>query len=81
MGGFLLITTLMQLPLVSFFLFNPYLHSMPVELILTAFLWIFAIIETVYGYMELKHISAVASSIYYARFQETEKHHCVHQMN
>lgn len=74
MGGFLLITNLMQLPLVSFFLFNPYLNSMPVEIILTAFLWIFAIIENVYGYLELKHASAVAYSIYYAHLKEKRTH-------
>nr|XP_026494912.1 transmembrane protein 17-like [Vanessa tameamea] len=64
LGGFLMLTVLMQMPLVSFFLFNSYLDSTPVELILHAGLWGIIIIETVYSFLALKQASSVAKTIY-----------------
>lgn len=57
-------TVLMQTPLVSFFLFNPYLENTPIELILHAGLWTTLIIETIYSFLVLKQASSVAKTIY-----------------
>ncbi|CAH2232734.1 jg15482 [Pararge aegeria aegeria] len=64
LAGFLMLTTLMQMPLVTFFLFNPYLENTPTEIILHAGLWIITIFEIVFCFMALKQASSVAKSIY-----------------
>ncbi|KAL0841948.1 hypothetical protein ABMA28_014176 [Loxostege sticticalis] len=64
LAGFLLLTTLMQMPLVSFFLFNPYLLNTPTELILHASLWSVTIMEIIFSYLALKQASSIAKSIY-----------------
>lgn len=64
LAGFLMLTTLMQMPLVSFFLFNPYLLNTPTELILHASLWSVTIVEIIFSYLALKQASSIAKSIY-----------------
>lgn len=64
LAGFLMLTILMQMPLVSFFLFNSYLESTPTEIILHSSLWICTIIEIIYSFLALKHASSEAKSTY-----------------
>lgn len=64
LAGFLMLTVLMQMPLVSYFLFNPYLMSTPTELILHAMLWLITLAEVVFGFQALKQTSTFAKSIY-----------------
>ncbi|XP_063378000.1 transmembrane protein 17-like [Cydia fagiglandana] len=64
LAGFLMLSVLMQLPLVSFFLFNPYLLSTPTELILHTILYLLTIAEIVFSFIALKKASSLAKSIY-----------------
>ncbi|XP_062526651.1 transmembrane protein 17 isoform X2 [Bombyx mori] len=66
---FLMLTILMQMPLVSFFLFHPYLLSTPTEITLHAMFWMTTIIEIVYGFRALKQASSLAKSIYLSTTQ------------
>lgn len=52
------------MPLVSFFLFNPYLLSTPMEIILHSMLWLLTLMEVVFSFMTLKQASDIAKSIY-----------------
>ncbi|RVE54863.1 hypothetical protein evm_000630 [Chilo suppressalis] len=64
LAGFLMLTTLMQMPLINFFLFNPYLLSTPTEIILHGILWVFSIFEVVFSFLALRQASSIAKSIY-----------------
>ncbi|CAH0604597.1 unnamed protein product [Chrysodeixis includens] len=64
LAGFLMLTVLMQMPLVSFFLFNPYLMSTPVEMTLHSMLALLTVAEIVFSFMALKQASDFAKSIY-----------------
>ncbi|KAM3963531.1 transmembrane protein 17 [Aphomia sociella] len=64
LAGFLMMTILMQMPLVSFFLFNPYLLSTPTEIILHTTLWSLTVAEVVFSYLALNQASSLAKSIY-----------------
>lgn len=59
-----MLTVLMQMPLVSFFLLNPYLENTPTEIILHAGLWGITVTEIIYGFLALKHASSVAKNMY-----------------
>lgn len=64
MAGFVMLTAMMQLPLISFFLFNPYLLSTPMEITLHALLWFMNCVEIVLGFLALKQASSFAKSVY-----------------
>ncbi|XP_063531798.1 transmembrane protein 17-like [Cydia strobilella] len=64
LAGFLMLSVLMQLPLVSFFLFNPYLLSTPTELVLHTTLYLLTVAEVVFSFIALKKASSLAKSIY-----------------
>ncbi|XP_061712144.1 transmembrane protein 17-like [Cydia pomonella] len=64
LAGFLMLSVLMQLPLVSFFLFNPYLLSTPTELVLHTTLYLLTVAEVVFSFIALKKASCLAKSIY-----------------
>ncbi|XP_030024745.2 transmembrane protein 17 isoform X2 [Manduca sexta] len=66
LAGFLMLTLLMQMPLVSFFLFNPYLLNTPAEITLHTMLWLLAVAEVVYSYLALKRASSLAKEIYFS---------------
>ncbi|CAB3242037.1 unnamed protein product [Arctia plantaginis] len=70
LAGFLMLSVLMQLPLVSFFLFNPVLLSTPMELTLHAMLCIFTITEVILSFMGLKQASNYAKSIYLSQLKD-----------
>ncbi|KAJ8722809.1 hypothetical protein PYW07_003989 [Mythimna separata] len=70
LAGFLMLTILMQMPLVSFFLFNPYLLSTPMEITLHTMLWLLTIAEVVFSFMALKQASNFAKSIYLSQPKE-----------
>ncbi|XP_052750599.1 transmembrane protein 17-like [Galleria mellonella] len=75
LAGFLMVTVLMQIPLVSFFLFNPYLLSTPTEIILHAVLWGLTLAEIVLSYLALKQASSLAKSIYLRQITQTGMTH------
>ncbi|XP_063359934.1 transmembrane protein 17-like [Cydia amplana] len=64
LAGFLMLSVLMQLPLVSFFLFNPYLLSTPTELVLHTTLYLMTVAEIVFSFIALKKASSLAKSTY-----------------
>ncbi|CAG9783642.1 unnamed protein product [Diatraea saccharalis] len=64
LAGFLMLTTLMQMPLISFFLFNPYLLSTPTEIVLHGILWVVTIFEVVLSFLALRQASSIAKRIY-----------------
>ncbi|CAG5012530.1 unnamed protein product [Parnassius apollo] len=64
LAGFLILTILMQMPLVTYFLFNPFLFSTPTEYTLHATLWVTTFVEIILGSLALKQASSVAKSIY-----------------
>ncbi|XP_049866671.1 transmembrane protein 17B [Pectinophora gossypiella] len=64
LAGFLMLTVLMQMPLVSFFLFNPYLLSTPTEVTLHTLLWAISISEIVFGFLALRRASNFAKTVY-----------------
>ncbi|XP_047988674.1 transmembrane protein 17-like [Leguminivora glycinivorella] len=64
LAGFLMLSVLMQLPLVSFFLFNPYLLSTPTEVVLHTTLYLLTVAEIVFGFIALKKASSLAKNIY-----------------
>lgn len=66
-----MLTVLMQIPLVTFFLFNPYLLSTPTEFVLHACLWITTIIEIVYCFLVLKKASSQAKSMYISQSKDS----------
>ncbi|KAI8435141.1 hypothetical protein MSG28_003518 [Choristoneura fumiferana] len=59
-----MLSVLMQMPLVSFFLFNTYLLSTPTELILHSTLFLLTMSEIVLSFIAVKRASSLAKSIY-----------------
>ncbi|KAI5636312.1 hypothetical protein NE865_10978 [Phthorimaea operculella] len=73
LAGFLMLTVLMQMPLVSFFLFNPYLLSTPTEVTLHVFVWLISCLEVVLGFLALKEASSFAKTIYFTQNSQKER--------
>ncbi|XP_047021800.1 transmembrane protein 17B-like [Helicoverpa zea] len=73
LAGFLMLTILMQIPLLSFFLFNPFLMSTPMEMTLHAMLWLITFAEIICSYTALRQASSYAKSVYFLQFLEKEQ--------
>lgn len=70
LAGFLMLTVMMQMPLVSFFLFNPYLLSTQTEITLHAMLWLLSCFEIMLSFIALKQASSIAKSVYLSHPKE-----------
>lgn len=64
LAGFLLLSILMQLPLVSFFLLNQYLKSTPLEITMHLILWFLIASEIILAYFSFKRASKIAQNMY-----------------
>ncbi|XP_045519282.1 transmembrane protein 17B-like [Pieris brassicae] len=65
MAGFLMLSVFMQMPLITYFLFNPYLMNTPIEVTLHAVMWTIIFLEILLGYQALKQASTVAKDLYF----------------
>ncbi|XP_013182094.1 PREDICTED: transmembrane protein 17-like [Papilio xuthus] len=72
LAGFLMLTILMQMPLVSFFVFNPYLLSTHTEYVLHISLLLITVLEIIFGFLALNHASSVAKSIYLSHSRQVK---------
>ncbi|CAG9096522.1 unnamed protein product, partial [Plutella xylostella] len=66
LAGFLMLTVLMQLPLLSFFVFNQNLLSTPTEVTLHTMFWMVSATENLLCFLCLKKASAFAKSVYFS---------------
>ncbi|CAG4909128.1 unnamed protein product [Colias eurytheme] len=64
LASFLMLSVFMQFPLITYFLFNPYLLNTPLEVTLHAILWITISSEILLSFQALKQASSIAKGVY-----------------
>ncbi|CAK1552149.1 unnamed protein product [Leptosia nina] len=64
LSSFLMLSIFMQAPVMTYFLFNPYLMNTPIETVLHAFMWVIILLEILVCFPALKQACSIAKTTY-----------------
>ncbi|VVC92463.1 unnamed protein product [Leptidea sinapis] len=69
-----LVNIFTQMPLITYFLFNPYLANTPLEVTLHASMWTAVLLEIIFSIQSLKQASNIAKNIYLSQSEGSQRY-------
>ncbi|XP_050666650.1 transmembrane protein 17-like [Leptidea sinapis] len=74
LSSFLMLSIFTQMPLITYFLFNPYLANTPLEVTLHASMWTAVLLEIIFSIQSLKQASNIAKNIYLSQSEGSQRY-------